>query len=310
MPELTALELSKKVLKETKIPMNPEEIWSYAASKDYVKDCNLKGKTPAHTIGAQIYTDISKRADSPFYKYSVKPQKFGLLELRNSYQHVVNPGSVTTVKSAFNERDLHPLVVAFLRSDEHFHAYAKTIFHEKSTKTSKNAEKWLHPDIVAVHYAFEDLDKNVVDLAARVGESVIRLYSFELKKSITLDNVREFYFQAVSNSSWANEGYIVAPRISDDAIQQLVKLNASFGIGVIRLNLADVYQSEILIPSKEVETLDLGLMDDLVRINPDFNGFIMNIHKTLKTDEPVASHYDDILDSGELSDYIEGKHIA
>lgn len=143
-----------------------------------------------------------------------------------------------------------------------------------------------------------------------MGESVIRLYSFELKRSITLDNVREYYFQAVSNSSWANEGYIVAPRISDDAVQQLVKLNASFGIGVIRLNPVDVYQSEILIPSKEVNILDLGLMDDLVRINPDFSEFIVNIQKALKTDEPVASHYDDILDSDELEDYIRKRCIV
>ena len=37
------------------------------------------------------------------------------------------------------------------------------------------------PDVVLS----EDLDKNVVDLASKVGESVIRLFSFELKKEIT-----------------------------------------------------------------------------------------------------------------------------
>lgn len=310
MSGLTGLELSKKVLMETKIPMNPEEIWSYAVSKDYVKNCSIRGKTPAHTLGAQIYTNISNKNDSPFFKYSVKPQKFGLVELHDTYPPNANIDYDSIGKASYVERDLHPLLVAFLRSDEHFHAYAKTIFHEKSTKSSKNAEKWLHPDIVAVHYSFEDLDKSVVDLATRVGESVIRLYSFELKRSITLDNVREYYFQAVSNSSWANEGYIVAPRISDDAVQQLVKLNASFGIGVIRLNPVDVYQSEIIIPSKEVDILDLGLMDDLVRINPDFSEFIVNIQKALKTDEPVASHYDDILDSDELEDYIRKRRIV
>lgn len=289
--------------------MSSDEIWSYAESKGYTKDCALRGKTPAHTISAQIYTNISEKKDSPFYKYSAKPQKFGLVELRDSYQCDPIPNPIVISKSSFIERDLHPLLVAFLKSDGHFHAYAKTIFHEKSSKFGKNAERWLHPDIVAVHYAFEDLDKNVVDLATRVGESVIRLYSFELKISISLDNVRACYFQAVSNSSWANEGYLVAPKISDDAVQQLVKLNASFGIGVIRLNTEDVYQSEIIIPSKEVETLDLGLMDDIARINPDFKEFIVNIHKALKTDEPVSSHYDDILDPDELKEYIKKKHI-
>lgn len=309
MLELTGLELSRKVLMETKVPMNPEENWSYAVSKGYVNSCSIRGKTPAHTLGAQIYTNISKKSDSPFFKYSTKLQKFGLVELRDTYALCTDVNCDAIEKASFKERDLHPLLVAFLKSDEHFHAYAKTIFHEKSTKSSKNAEKWLHPDMVAVHYSFEDLEKSVVDLATQVGESVIRLFSFELKRSITLDNVREYYFQAVSNSSWANEGYIVAPQISDDAVQQLVKLSASFGIGVIKLNPADVYQSEIIIPSKEVETLDLGLMDDLVRINPDFSEFIMNIQKALKTYEPVVSHYDNILDSDELESYIKKKHI-
>lgn len=162
------------------------------------------------------------------------------------------------------------------------------------------------PDVVLS----EDLDKNVVDLASKVGESVIRLFSFELKKEITSDTVREYYFQAVSNSSWANEGYLVAPKITEEALQQLGKLNASFGIGVIRLNLSDIYQSEIVIPSRDNESLDFGMIDDFVRINPDFDEFIKNIHKTLKTDEPVSQHYDEVLDSEEIADYLLKKQIS
>lgn len=77
-------------------------------------------------------------------------------------------------------------------------------------------------------------------------------------------------------------------------MQQLGKLNASFGIGVIRSNLDNVYQSEVVIASRDNESLDLGMMDDLVKINPDFNIFIKNIHKTMKTDEPVEKHYDEV----------------
>lgn len=308
---LTALQLSEKILEETKYPMNPEEIWNYAVSKDYVKECNLNGKTPDHTIGAQIYTDIANNKESRFYKYSVKPQKFGLIALREIYQDSSNANVPATKpkKSTFTERDLHPLLVTFIRSNNYFHAYAKTIFHEKSSKSGKNAEKWLHPDIVGVHYAFDDLDKSLVDLATKVGESVVRFYSFELKKEITSDTVREYYFQAVSNSSWANEGYLVSPVITEEAMQQLGKLNSSFGIGVIKLNLNDIYQSEILIPSRYSEALDLGMMDDLVRINPDFNNLIKNIHKTLKTDEPVACHYDEVMDSEDIQRYIQSKHM-
>lgn len=34
-------------------------------------------------------------------------------------------------------------------------------------------------------------------------------------------NLREYYFQAVSNSSWANEGYIVALDIDDADIRKI-----------------------------------------------------------------------------------------
>ena len=297
-------------MEETRVPMNPEEIWSYAQAKGYAKDCGLSGKTPSHTIGARIYVDIDKNAASPFYKHSTKPQKFGLIALRGIYgadDSIAIPADASV--RTFKERDLHPLLVAFVRSDEHFKAYAKTIRHERSLKTRKNAEMWMHPDIVAVHYAFEDFKKDVVELASTIGQSPITLFSFELKKSISPDTVRECFFQAVSNSSWANEGYLVAPEISDEALGLLGKLNASFGIGVIRLDLQEVSQSEILIPSRCRETLDLGMMDELVGINPDFQGFMRSINKTLKTDEPVGSHYDELLDFDELAEHCARCHV-
>lgn len=305
---LSGLQLSKKILEETKVPMNPDEIWSYAVSKGYDKECGLNGKTPSRSIGARIYMDI-KDGNKLFYKYSNRPLKFGLTHICYSS---INDGIVDDieVKSSYNERDLHPLLVAFIYSDKHFQAHAKTIMHEKSTKSGKNAEKWLHPDIVAAHYAFEDLDKIIVDFVTSIGESAVTLYSFELKKTITNDNVREYYFQAVSNSSWANEGYLVAPSISSDAMQQLWKLNSSFGIGVIKLDLNDVYQSEIVIPSKGIDDLDLGMMDDLVRINPDFKEFVTTIQKALKTNEVVGTHYDNVLESNNLIEYIKKKHIV
>jgi hypothetical protein len=37
-----------------------------------------------------------------------------------------------------------------------------------------------------------------------------------MKKNLNFTNLREYYFQAVSNSSWANEGYIVALDIDED----------------------------------------------------------------------------------------------
>lgn len=81
---LTGLKLSRKILEETKVPMNPEEIWTYAVSKGYDRDCGISGKTPHRTLGAQIYVDI-KNGNKIFYKYSNNPLKFGLVSLCDSY---------------------------------------------------------------------------------------------------------------------------------------------------------------------------------------------------------------------------------
>lgn len=51
------------------------------------------------------------------------------------------------------------------------------------------------------------------------------------------------------------------------------------------------------------------MIDDLVRINPDFDEFIANIQKALKTDEVVDKHYDVVLDSEKLVEYARKKHI-
>ncbi len=74
-----------------------------------------------------------------------------------------------------------------------------------------------------------------------------KITSYELKKEINTNyELKEAYFQAVSNSSWANYGYLVAFEISDNLIDEIERLNQSFGIGVIELN-ANPYKSKIYI---------------------------------------------------------------
>jgi hypothetical protein len=57
---------------------------------------------------------------------------------------------------------------------------------------------------------------DVGELSAKFGETGLKFYSFELKKELTFSNLRESFFQAVSNSSWAHEGYLVAAEVSAD----------------------------------------------------------------------------------------------
>ena len=65
----------------------------------------------------------------------------------------------------------------------------------------------------------------------------------EIKKEINTDyELKKSYFQAVSNSSWANYGYLVALEISDNLKDEMERLNQSFGIGIIELK-SNPYES-------------------------------------------------------------------
>jgi hypothetical protein len=58
-----------------------------------------------------------------------------------------------------------------------------------------------------------------------------KITSYEIKKEINTDyELKKSYFQAVSNSSWANYGYLVALEISDNLKDEMERLNQSFGI--------------------------------------------------------------------------------
>ncbi|MDO4656288.1 hypothetical protein [Kingella sp. (in: b-proteobacteria)] len=71
-------------------------------------------------------------------------------------------------------------------------------------------------------------------------------------------NCKECFFQAVSNSSWANEGYLVALDMAQDEgfVDALQKLSQSFGIGIIHLDAQNIAQSQILSPAQFKEKID------------------------------------------------------
>ncbi|WP_243251063.1 hypothetical protein [Clostridium sp. D43t1_170807_H7] len=52
---------------------------------------------------------------------------------------------------------------------------------------------------------------------------------------MNFSNLREYYFQAVSNLSWANEGYLVALEIDDEPLlrDELRRLNNSLRKGIM-----------------------------------------------------------------------------
>lgn len=121
-------------------------------------------------------------------------------------------------------------------------------------------------------------------------------------------NLRECYFQAVSNSSWANEGYLVTLKIDDDAVEEARRLANAFGIGVIKLDSLSVEEGQIIVPAAQRKQLDIDAMDRLATENKDFKAFLQSViddHRIRKCN----SKYDEVLSDDAINKHIRDKGI-
>lgn len=308
----TYLNLSEDVLKSAGRPMTAGEIWKEAEKLGLSQKLPSVGKTPQATVGAQIYVSIRDNPKSPFIQVSKRPAMFFLKGL-NENPHLPSQLPETEEKSRpqFSERDLHPLLVRFARLNPHFKAHVKTIFHENSQKRMKGANEWLHPDLVGVYFPFQDYTKETIRLQKALNANSIKLFSFEMKIELNYSNLRKCFFQALSNSGWANEGYLVALKIDKDAdfIGDLQRLSNAFGIGIIKLNADKLEESEIICSAAFKETIDWDTLNRLAEDSPDFTKFISDLKDDVDLNK-VKSRYDKVLNDDEYLSYLEKMQIS
>lgn len=287
----TFLDLAEEVLKASEAPLDVSKMWEEAISKKAADKLDSKGKTPSRSLGSRLYVDTKDNKKSRFFRVGRNPILFGLKAKHTAQK--IQDFSVTSVQPSqkFKERDLHPLLAFFAKYylDK---VYVKTIYHEKSTKKSFN--EWLHLDLVGVR--FPDLHVDVFSLAKVAGDLPFQLLSFELKRNLDFSNLRESFFQAVSNSSWAHQGYLVAANINDslDFLGELKRLSGSFGIGVISLNVENVDDSFVLCPAEERKMLDWDSVNKLAKENSDFSGFLHDVITDLNGKKVHPTEYDKV----------------
>jgi uncharacterized protein len=308
------IQLAEKVLRETKQPMIPNEIWEKAVELGWDKFVSSSGKTPWRSIGSRLYVDVRDNTNSVFEPIGKRPVRFGLKIFTSKQIQTVQDVEKETVKpEKFTERDLHPLLVKFADTFYHFRgAKLKTIYHENSTRKTKGYNKWIHPDLVGVYFSFNDkireYEKVIIDFQNDFSISATKIFSFELKVKIDMSNLREYYFQAVSNSSWANEGYLVTLKLDDEVIEEVRRLANSFGIGLIKLDAENIEEGQIIVPAEFRKQIDIDSMDRLAGENKDFSNFLKNIIDDNKI-KKVKSNYDKVPDDDEIQKYLINKSI-
>lgn len=314
-----SFEATKMVLEKSSRPMKFFEIWQEIKANDFFgfgENLGFSGATPEQSFYAAIYMNL-KDENSLFEVVDVKPKTIKLKSqvlVKSNEKIISTPEPKKEQKSSYHERDLHAVLSFFVANSTEFDSvYTKTIFHENSTKSTKGADKWLHPDIVGASFSSANLEKELVEYSKSFEKLPIKIYSFEMKKELKLYNLKEYYFQAVSNSSWAHEGYLVALDIEndDELLEAIMRLNTSFGIGVISLNSDEPAQSKIIAQARNNGKLDMVAANELCVKNRDFKEFLSNICEC-KPEKMSAykAWFDKILDDEEIKEYIKEKKIG
>ncbi|WQU00834.1 COG2958 family protein [Helicobacter pylori] len=281
------IEIVQSVLEITG-PIKVTEVYDKAKELfekgEITKMFDYGGNTPHQSVSAFIYTALNKGEEVPFLKAQEKPVLVALNSAAKELGLNAQKPSAPSVKIAHNkiahERDLHPFLTYMAYYNENLKCYTKTIFHEESLKSPKGMDRWLYPDMVGVRFLHAELsNENLIAFSKKFDTLPVKLVSFELKKEISVNNCRECYFQAISNSSWANEGYLVGRHIdthNPQLMDLLKRLHASFGIGVIDLRTNED-KSAILLNAKYKEKIDYTVALELSEKNPKFSGFLKSV---------------------------------
>ncbi len=317
-------ELAKKVLEQAERPLSVKEIFEKACEMGLDKECK-DGKILPHSLGSQLGEhDISndkkqfyvarKEGGAFFYWLKSREREFPPQKTLDAKEEDDEQSECSD--TAKKEKDLHPLLVKFLSEDPNFKLLCKTICHEPCKKGKGGQNKWNYPDIVGVYFPYNKYKQETLRFLHHTGQERHKLFSFELKKELSFSNLKASYFQAVSNSSWANEGYLVVlgieDKYKDKVLDELKRLNRSFGIGVIKLE-SGISNSKILLPAKERE-IDIPTLNMLIEQSPKyFKPFMAKINKQIEkgldTAMDMKNFFDEVLGDEAMQKHIKDKGI-
>ncbi|MDA7999848.1 MAG: HrgA protein [Alphaproteobacteria bacterium] len=304
----------REVLEERGQPMTAREIAARMLSK-YPEECEeKKGRSVRADTDAELENSLrheilsaTKRLEKNhgILTLEERPKKFGLaksvdaaenkdddLDGHTSPTEVVGDGT-----RKLSESDLYPMLLQHLWEDLGIYGMRIDERHSRN-QHGWRGNHWLHPDIVGVRNLSEDWSRKILDCVEARGEPKAELLSFEVKLEINRSNVRESFFQAVSNSSWANYGYLVAGRVvGSETMKELRILSNLHGIGFIRLDAEG--QGQIEFQAREREGVDWDTANRLVEENRDFKKYIDLIRTFSQSGRLNMRDWNDVIDPGE-----------
>lgn len=291
-----ALELRKKIIGYLKdnpgIQYKAREIAEWL-SQTYPVECNEKlEKSEALKTEVDLIQQLAAEigANRPTWQAKHKGLKTTAGRPKRYYysekteQTEIEEAETPTEKSStqLKEVDLYPMLIDFLKVDQGIRA-SRIDEKRSSNKQGKDGNRWLYPDLVGLEDLSKDWNPELKKLNREYAANKTRLWSFEVKLKLNRSNIRQSYFQAVSNSSWANFGYLVASEIDSKTIKELRMLYGLHGIGIILLDTENPPESDIMIPARERNEIDWETCNRLTEENTDFKSFVTSVRHFYQT---------------------------
>ena len=304
-----ALNLSNNVVKFLK--ENPKQKYTAREIADWViktfpnecreKEISSKVELP---IEKQISAEIASHRSRILKRFPEikttegRPRKYyytkytDQAEIKQAESSQASP-AIKSNKSIVKELDLYPMVIKFLWNEQKVNCM-RIDEKRSSNKRGSGGNKWLYPDIVGIEDLSGDWHRETKDCVQEYSANKSKLWSFEVKILINRSNVREAFFQAVSNSSWANFGYLVGEIEGPETLKELRMLASVHGIGFIRFDIENPSESEIIIPARERNEIDWDTVNRLVEENKDFLKYIKSIRQFYQTGEIPLANFKDL----------------
>ncbi len=197
----------------------------------------------------------------------------------------LGPGAEREAEGAAErvEADLYPVLQTFLLERESI--VTKRIREQTSSnRRGRYGNKWLHPDVVGMHAPGRDWLDVVRRCSMELPTRKAKLVAVEVKRVLSAGDIRQHFFQTVSNGTWANRAYLAACEIrGEDTWRELETLCAAHGIGYIRIDPEDPDGCRILIPAREREEVDWASANRIAAENADFRDYLQNVLNYLQT---------------------------
>ncbi|WP_271085675.1 hypothetical protein [Brevundimonas sp. NIBR11] len=275
-PEATSDKLRRSSVLQTEEDLRQQLVAEIGANRPAIQQRHSQIKTTEDRPRLYYWSDTSDEA-----------------EVRQAEGPLAEPTTpADSEETSRREHDLYPLLSVFLASE--FGVLSRRVDEKRSSNArGPQGNQWLFPDLVGMEDLTRDWQIEVKQLVNEASGQKARLWSFEVKLLLNRSNVRAAYFQAVSNSSWANFGYLVATTIQGaETIRELRMLSALHGIGVIKLDADNPPESQVLIPARQRETVDWANCSRLAEENADFREIVGLVRQFHQTGDPRVRDWD------------------